>query len=191
MYGNIFTEIGSLHKPKVNNSGLCLIQFCKWEDVISWPAIHPITGICSTPIILQPGANWHIIFAPDNDRAFTEQQQNSAPGSYYRIQVTGYLPGNDQETLQKIAPMPYHQYAMIVKDRHGLLRLIGDRDSGAEFSNSYTSGNQSGIRKRSLTFLWESVNPCPVYPPPPPDTTVKGEFSTEFLDIEFNVNAID
>jgi hypothetical protein len=186
-YGNIYTSIGSLTRPVVKNSGLCLIQFCKWEDVSQWPSIDPNTGICNTPIQLVPGANWNIFFAPDNDRAFTEQQQDSAPGSYYRVQVTGYIPGNDQATLQKIAPMPYHQYAMIVKDRDGLLRLIGDRDSGAEFVSNYTSGNQSSIRRRSITFSWETVNPCPVYPPPPPDTAIQGEFSNEFLENEFNV----
>ncbi len=186
-YGNIFTSVGTLAKPAVNNPGICFIQFARWEDVAIWPDVDPNTGICNTPIQLQPGTQWYLMVAPDNDRSFTEQQQNDSKGDYYKVQVTGYIPGNDEATIQRVAPMPYHDYVLLVKDRDGLIRLIGSPDCGAAFINSYTSGNQGNIRKRTITFNWESVNPCLIYPPPPPSTVVEGEFSTDFNDTEYNV----
>lgn len=163
-YGNIFSQVGPLTKPPVANAGVCLVQFCKWEDVLTWPTVDPLTGILNSTIILKPGAVWNIFISPNTDRALTEQQQAASPGHYYRVQVTGYLPGNDAPTTLKVAAMPYHDYVLLVKDRDGLIRLIGDEDTGAEFSNNYSSGDAGSSRKRSITFSWETINPLPIYP---------------------------
>lgn len=163
-YCNIFTAIGTLQKPPVNNPGICLIQFCRWEDVAVWPTVDPLTGILNSSIQLKPGVEWNLLFAPNSDRTFSEQQQQSSAGPYYKVQVTGYLPGNDQPTVQKVAAMAYFDYVLLVTDRDGLIRLIGDEDTGAEFSNTYKSGDASASRRRDITFTWETPNPCPIYP---------------------------
>lgn len=146
------------------NPGICVIQFAKWEDVLVWPTVDPLTGILNSTLELKAGVNWNLLVSPEPDRAFTEQQQAANAGPYYRVQVTGYLPGNDSPTVQKVAPMPYHDYVILVKDRDGLIRLIGDEDSGADFTNNYKSGSAGSSRRRDITFNWETINPCPIYP---------------------------
>lgn len=162
-YQNIYTPLQHIRPPEVNPGGLCWAVITAWENVLQWPQVDPLTGICSTPIVLKEGKTWYDIKLMDRGRAFTENMAVSASGPYWQQQFKGYLGGNNANHTLAAGTMPFHQFVVIFKDRDGLIRFMGDEDSGADILEDYNSGDGGTLRRRNFTFGWESVNPAPIY----------------------------
>lgn len=160
---NVYTPVQHLRRPPVSTGGLCWIVFAKWEDVEIWPEVNPLTGMCSTAIQLILGKTWYECQVVDKGRIFTETAKVAAAGPFWDMQVTGYLGGNNSNNTLSAGTMRYHQYVVMFKDRDGQIRFIGDEDTGADVEFNYTSGDRESIRKRSITFNWESPNPAAIY----------------------------
>ena len=162
-YQNIFAPIKPLKTAIIEPGGLCWIKFCKWEDILLFPQVDPLTGLATTSFTLKAGASWMDIIMPDKDRMFTESQADGTAGDFYRTDIRGYVAGNSSDHVLTIAAMKFHQYVVIFSDRGGQVRFVGDQDSGAEFSNNYSSGDKDSSRKRTVNFLWAHPGPLPIY----------------------------
>jgi len=163
MYENVFQPVTTLQKSIIKSSGLCGVKFFRWEDVLEWPAIDPVTGIIASSIQMKPGTSIYLCQAVDHGRTFNEDEKSGPAGNFYDINVNGVIPGNSVPNLLSLQTMAYHKWGLIVDDRNGESRLIGNEDSGASFVQKYTSGDLSTSRTRSLTWEWQHSNPAPVY----------------------------
>jgi hypothetical protein len=178
------------------SGGLCWVVFAKWEDVQQWPDVDPLTGLCNTSIMLKAGCTWYELKLPDRDRKFKENLQKSSAGPFWKMQVQGYVAGNNSVHTLSAAAMPFHQYVVMAADRDGQIRFIGNSDSGAEVVIDYSSGEKDESRKRTMSFDWEHHLPAPIYTgqlddiqtdvilPPFADTADPdlGEFNDDFND---------
>lgn len=163
MYFNVHYPSASLTEAPVKSPGLCSIKLFKIEDVLTWPAIDPQTGIISNSIELKPGKVIYLLDAIDQTRAFNETQKEALPGSYHDITVAGSLRGSNAAQVLTIGTLKQHQWGILVKDKSGITRMIGNEDSGADMVINYSSGNGTESRKTEFTFKWQHPQPAPIY----------------------------
>lgn len=162
-YFNTYTGVQHQRPESIRPGGLCYIYFTPKENIQTWPSLNPVTGLCEGLFVLHPGKTWYELKLVNSDRSFTEEQQESAAGHFFRQQVAGYAAGNGTSRILSSGTMPYHDYVVIFKDRDGTIRFLGDPDTGASYSNTYSSGDGNTSRKRRYTFAWQSKNPVPIY----------------------------
>lgn len=194
-YFNTYTPVQHIRRPKVNPGGLCWAVYAKWEDVENWPLVDPLTGICNTAFKLKEGKTWYELKVTDKGRLFTEEMKVGSAGPFWEMQLNGYVGGNNASLTLSAGTMPFHQYVVLFKDRDGLIRFLGNPDTGADVMINYTSGDKDASRKRSYSFQWEHHLPAPIYTGKlddiqddiitPPFQTV-GDFNDDFNDDFFN-----
>lgn len=163
MYQNVYTPLQHLLKPPVKPGGLCWIVFARKSDVLNWPTIHPATNLAYTAIKLKEGKTWFQLKVVNKDRLFTESQEDSGAGPYWKHQVNGYFGGNSAQHTLVFGVLPFEELVVMFQDRDGSIRFIGNEDAGATLKNNYTSGDSDSSRKRSLSFSWEHPEPAPIY----------------------------
>lgn len=163
MYHNIFQPVNNLTKTPVETGGFCKIYFFKWEDVETWPTVDPQTGLLQNAIQLKPGGVLHWCDLTQSEKAFSEAMKNSNAGPYLDIQVNGVVAGNSAANTLVGDAMKYHQFGLLVYELNGVTRLIGNRDSGADFQFDYQSGNTGKSRLRNVKWIWQHPNSAPIY----------------------------
>lgn len=152
-----------LRRPPVRPGGLCWVVYAIWQDVDQWPQIDPLTGLAKTAITLLPNKTWYECQVVDKGRIFNETQKRSTSGTYFEMQITGYLGGNSSSNTLNADVMLFHNYVVMFKDRDGQIRFLGNADSGADVDFTYTSADLSSSRKRNLTFSWQHSLAAPIY----------------------------
>jgi hypothetical protein len=161
---NIFLPMQSLQKaPVIEPGGLCSFVIFKKEDVLSWPSKDPQSGYLASTVQLKPGKSFYLVAAAEKDRTFSEESKSGPEGTFHDIIVTGMLGGNTAANTLSIEQMSFSDWGIIVHDRDGISRLIGDEDSCSEFSHKYSPADISGSRKRNLQFSWQYSLPAPIY----------------------------
>ncbi|MGN6476262.1 MAG: hypothetical protein ACTHKV_03475 [Flavipsychrobacter sp.] len=163
---NIYLPVNDITKaPRIYAGGICgAITFFRKEDVEAWPTINPQTGMVTSAITLKAGRSVYKCEATDKDKTFNEElKTGSVEGSYVDMAVTAVVTGNTVGNTLAIQAMKYSEYGLIVPDRCGIVRLIGNEDSGARFSYSYTTGDIDSTRKRSIKWTWQSPQEAPIY----------------------------
>lgn len=163
MYHNTYLPVSSLQKAPVKTGGLCSIRYCKLEDVLTWPDIDPLTGIMTSALQLKEGGVIYYCQAIDQSRSFEETQKDNLAGPFFEITVKGNLHGSNASNILSIQKMIHHQWVVIVEDRNGVTRLVGNQDSGATMFHNYTSGTVNDSRRSELSWKWEHPITAPVY----------------------------
>jgi len=163
MYQNVFTPLQNIKRPKVRPGGYCWLVYTPFENVQQWPSINPATGQAATPIVLKPGKQWYQAEVVDKDRFFREEPDINEIGPLWNQSITGYIGGNNSNQTLNAGVMPYHRYAIMLKDRDGQIRLIGNEDSGAVLIPRYTSGEFDTSRRWDYQFNWQHTNPAAIY----------------------------
>jgi len=164
MYENVFLPVLTLTEaPVIKPGGLCTVKFFRWEDVLNWPQIDPLTGIIASSIEMKPGAVIYLCKSNDHGKSFEEEEKQTIAGDFFDINVNAIIPGNTIPNYLSLQTMTYHQWGLIVDDKNGESRLIGNEDSGASFIQKYSSGDAASSRTRSLKWQWQHSNPAPIY----------------------------
>lgn len=163
MYHNIHQPFANLVHTLPKAGGICSITAVKWEDVLTWPEMDPLTGILITGLQLKIGGQFYTIEATENDRTLKEEMKLSDAGPYMDIQVTSKLAGNNAGNTLSLDAAKFHQWVLLVQDRNGDRRMIGNEDSGARLSFDYTTSDIDGSRMRNLKWLWQHLNSAPTY----------------------------
>ncbi len=154
----------SLHKaPVINPGGLCKIIYFRHEDVLLWPSINPVTGILSDAVQLKVGRLFYYCQATEKERSFSEENKEDGIGSYVEMEVSSRLAGNTSANVLSIDKMRFHRYGIIVHDRNGDQRLIGNEDSGAKFFSQFSTSDISGSRMRQVRWTWQHPLSAPIY----------------------------
>ena len=164
---NVYADVKHLQKSPVETGGLCdlnaIVAFKK-EDVLTWPSIDPVTSIIKTSIVMKPDKSMYTIQAADTGRQFSQERKYDGRGPYYDIEVNGILAGGtNTANILSVDVMAHHEWGLIVKDRAGFYRLIGNADKGAKFFDNYDSGDRSKSRKHEIKFVWSYAGTAPVY----------------------------
>ena len=192
MYFNVHHPVASLAEAPVKSPGVCSVKYFRWEDVLAWPAVNPETGILSSAITLKPGSYVYLCDAINPTKSFMESQRASSAGPYFENTIKGSLRGSTAAHFLTVATMLHHQWGLIVEDKNGVTRLIGNQDGGAELIYDYTTGQGTDSRKTELTWKWEHPLPAPIYTASAFNIVIGGEILTAGslqLLIRFQVGA--
>lgn len=163
MYDNVYLPVSSIQDAPVKTGGLCSIKIFRWQDVLAWPVINPLTGVMDTAVTLKEGSFIYSCPLIDETRSFEEEQKEDASGHFFSIIVKGNAPGSNAANILDLQTMIFHRWGIIAEDRNGVTRLIGNEDSGASLSFKYSSGTNDTSRKTELIFSWEHSQPAPIY----------------------------
>jgi hypothetical protein len=131
--------------------------------VLTWPEVNPASGIMETSLVLRDGGVFYYAEMIDQGRGFDEQQKDSTAGIFFEISVNGSLRGSSTSNILSVQSMLNHEWILIVADRNGVTRLIGNEDTGASLAYKYDSGTVTNSRKTDLSFKWQHPLPAPVY----------------------------
>lgn len=163
-YFNTYAESATLHRTSaLNPGGYCTFLLFLHEDVEQWPVVDPETGIIADSVQLKEGKSYYTISLGETDRFFKEEMQVGTGGPFHNITVNGKFVGNTNNATLLLGKYQHHQFGLLVKDRNGEQRLIGDKHTGAKINYDYTSGDWSEQRHRNITFTWKNPQPCPIY----------------------------
>lgn len=137
--------------------------YTPFENVDIWPSLDPATGLIASAITLKEGKKWYEAKVVDKDRFFTEVMKVSDAGHYWEQSVSAYIGGNNSAQTLNSGTLPFHQYVLLLKDRDGQVRLIGNEDCGADCLLDYTSGDVDTSRRWNYRFVWQHLNTAPIY----------------------------
>lgn len=161
---NIYKDVQSLQRSPVETGGLCSIACFKIEDVLTWPTIDPVTSIITNSIQMQVGKTIYLCEAADKGRSFNESSKSDNAGPYVDHRVTAMLSGgHNTANILSLDAMKHHKWGLIIKDRAGFYRLIGNKDAGADFNFTYDSADGSASRKALVQWDWKYPNSAPIY----------------------------
>lgn len=163
MYQNTYYPVASLAIAPVRSPGVCYVKYFRKQDVLAWPTVDPQTGLLNSSITLKPGAFLYLCESIDPSRNFSENQKDTLAGPYFDMTIKASLQGSTAAHPLTLGTMIHNQWGLIVKDKNGVTRLIGNEDGGAEFIMDYASGSGSESRKTELTWKWQHTQPAPIY----------------------------
>jgi len=163
MYQNLFTPVQHIRRPEVHPGGYCWLVYTPIENIENWPQIDPVNSMAATTITLKEGKTWYEAKVVDKDRFFIEAMRVSESGHFWEQSITGYIGGNNSNQTLNAATLPFHQYAVMLRDRDGQVRLIGNADRGADILPDYTSGDFDASRRWNYRFVWQHTNPATIY----------------------------
>lgn len=175
MYHNVHYPVAALAEGVVKPPGACSIKYFKWEDVLTWPAVDPETGILASAVTLKPGKFLYLCGSINPSRSFEENEKESGAGTYFESTIKGSLMGSSAAQILTLGTLKHHQWGLIVTDKNGVTRLIGNEDAGADIIIDYTSGQGSASRKTELTWKWLHPQPAPIYSAQAFDIIIGGE----------------
>lgn len=163
MYHNVHYPVATLSEGNYKAPGVCSVRYFKIEDVLTWPEADPQTGILASAIALKPGKLMYLLGSINPSRVYSETPKDGSAGPYFDMIIKGSLMGSTAAHPLTIGTMLHHQWALIVTDKNGVTRLIGNQDSGADLIPSYSSGQGADSRRTELTFQWQHPQPAPIY----------------------------
>lgn len=163
MYQNTHYPVASLAVAPVKSPGLCSVKYFKVEDVLFWPTVDPQTGMLADSLQLKPGKLLYLADSIDPSRSFSENQKDSLAGSYFEMTVKASLLGSTAAHPLTLGTLMHHKWGLLVEDKNGVTRMIGNEDAGADFIYDYSSGNGTESRKTELTWKWQHPMPAPIY----------------------------
>jgi hypothetical protein len=128
--------------------------FCQWyytpkENIALWPEIDPKTQYLINEPLLIGGASWFgPVKVPDTQLGFVEEEQKTSAGIYYKQKVSGVYPGDSGPSRINLENMPYYEFVVVGKMRAGgLYLIIGNKDYGLDFLQTYKSGE--GVKQNA------------------------------------------
>lgn len=160
MFPTGYYGINTLSKKLPHIGGICQFYFTMVENIDRWPDVWPTVQHYVDDILLKAGTFWYgPVIVPDASRGYTEKQEYSKAGPYYKQRVFGEQPGYGRLNNIVLENMPYHKYIVVAKLRAADEWLVfGNPYSGLDFDHDFESGKggNSGTAKTVFGFSGES-----------------------------------
>lgn len=154
-----------MHNTEVNKRGVCSVIGVPKSGVASMPdfkatMLSITTGTAhfyAEQIILKAGFAWKSILADYNiNIVFNEEDKSGVQGEQYDYELRVPF-ANDTFTLSQIVrEYKEQEWILLVKERTGAWRLIGDLDRGATFGSNFSTGTvRKEANKYEAGFRWQ------------------------------------
>lgn len=164
MYNNIYVQAGDIARPTdINAGGYCWAMLFRLQDVLTWPDINPQTGTITDELVLAAGKKFINIYPTESNRYFKEELKAGPAGYYYQVTVSMRIAGSDATISKRLGDFSSNQWGLIVCDRNGEKRLIGNPDCAARFIQNFNSSATGSVRGRDIQFTWQNKQPAPIY----------------------------
>lgn len=161
-----YTGITSFTKDLIYDAGWCEFYYTPIENIDQWPSVLPLTQELSGEPILKAGASWFgPILVANQQLGYKEDQQRTAAGIFYKIQVDGFYPGDGRASRVNISNMPFHRYALVGKQRAGgMFVLLGAPDSGYDFNHNFQTGRGNPAAITEFIFSGDALSKPMILP---------------------------
>lgn len=160
-------------KGLYNPAGITEVYFCYPEDVSVFPALaDPASATTlsslvtySDDIVMKTGKQFFQVYCTLETGQVKSTLVGSRDGKGYETSVEISFPGNDPVFLGFKAYGANRDFILLVKEKNGKVRVIGDLDNTAIIdSDEEMSGQKiADARKSTLTFKASGPTPAPIY----------------------------
>lgn len=97
-------------------------------------------------------ADWYMLPHAAGSASWTEEQQPSDQGDYYRLRVSALLPADTPSVRGELSRMKQHRYILKLT-KNGAVLLLGTTDQPLRFESTFDSGADGGdTRGHRCTF---------------------------------------
>lgn len=124
--------------------------FCRWwytpiENILYFPGANPQTQRLINEPILKAGTSWYgPVNVPDEQTGWREKDADNKAGTYYKEEVTGFIPGAETKNHINLGNLAHHRFCVVGKLRAGSFYLIiGNEFAGLRLSHESGSGKGS------------------------------------------------
>lgn len=147
------------------DAGFCRFWYTPIENILAWPSIDPLTQYLDSEPALKPDCSWYgPIAVPKSRLGYKESQETAKAGTWYKISVEGYYPGESPASRVNLENMPYHRYVAVGKLRAGGAHLlIGSSESWLDFDHEFTSIGKDAAGSK-ISFTGESYQKALILP---------------------------
>ncbi len=133
------------------------VDLTEWDDSIEPGAWNQQKAVFA--------ATWYALPYAAGSGAWTEEQQDSPQGDYFRISVSARIPSDLPAVRGELNRMKQHRYLLRLT-RDGRVLLLGTPEQPLRFSARFSSGADGGdTRAHNVTFTGASLRKSPGYVP--------------------------
>jgi len=116
------------------------------------------------PVTFIAGRSWLQTEFAGESITYNENERYSDAGRYYEIVAAGVLNYLDEDLLQLIETLRYHEFVVVLMDRKKKYRIAGTYDKGMLLTVNSTERAEDGGEKRvSFSFAGEQEQLPPFY----------------------------
>lgn len=148
-----------------NIGGVCSIKFVPKDWILTDATLSIQKNKTLSAVVLKPTRNWLELLPLHDSTSFTEPQQNSSAGTLYAQSIVANVSGESELLNTLMNALPYVEVVVLVKDRMGNIKLVGNKSHGLTFSTQLATG-MIGAEKNvyAVSFQGESAERAPLYP---------------------------
>lgn len=148
-----------------NIGGVCFLKIVPKEWILSESAISNQSNKAITATVLKAGRTWLDILSLYDSVIFTETSQSTAAGVMYSQSVVANVSGESELLNTLTNATSYSEFVLLIKDRMGNVKLVGNKSHGLTFSSQLATG-MIGTEKNvyDISFQGESGERAPLYP---------------------------
>ena len=168
----------NLNNPVGDNlPGVRTVYFTEANNVFS--IASDTDYIVSDDITLIGGAIWYTMgFSYDTARLRVNERKNRI-GSYFDIALEGAIPKPTQAKMYSLNTLKNRNFVLVVIDRNGLIKIIGDEENYMRLLWSESSGRSAGENNQIAIRFTGKVLKKPIFyngtiTIEPPDPTQRG-----------------
>lgn len=164
MFQTGYKGIANIVRSNFFYTGFCKLWFTPIENILSWPAVDPLTQFLSTEPVLKVGTTWYgPMKVPDKQSDFGETLQVTAAGPYYKQKLSCYLPGDDGYTRVNAANLVWSEFVFLGLVRAGgYFQVFGNDQNGVTLTENEFSNNTNNAAGRRFSFTANSLDPAQV-----------------------------
>lgn len=155
-----YSGLNTLYSGLLYDGGFVEWYYIPKEKISVWPALKNNQELDAEPQLVF-GAAWHgPVKVPQSTVGFSEIQDQSPAGPFYKIQVEGIQFGEGRENRVILDNMAYHEFIVVGKLRAGgFWIMLGNKECGLQFGHKTDNGKgYFNTSKNELAFAGESIN---------------------------------
>lgn len=133
------------------------LDIAEWESAVIAAAYNQQKAVFAS--------DWYTMPYTHGTGQWSEEQQDSAQGDYFRVSLSARLPADSTAVRGELNRMKQHRYILRLS-RNGTVLLIGTPEHPLRFSSRFDSGAEGGdTRAHVVTFEGAVLQKSPGYVP--------------------------
>jgi hypothetical protein len=137
--------------PVSNFAGLQLFSFSPYQNIAALPSISQKNII--TPVTFVAGSQYLKGYSTTDQLSFSEKHTDDSNGGFYDWNISGYMPGDSDELINRMEEMRFSRYLVLTTDNNGILRLVG-YNAPLVFTADFDSGKRAGTDNKGYSFAF-------------------------------------
>lgn len=161
---------------RFNPAGLTQVLYAFNEDILTMPTTadsetaldFDSLASYAAPIVMKTGKQFYSIYCTLEEGEIKTTMAGPRDGKGFENMLEISFPGNTPEILGFQASVANRQLVMIVKEKNGVLRVLGSIEDPCYLETlEYTSGKKvADGRASKMTFKDSKPTPAPIYTTP-------------------------